>query len=110
MTPYVVNASVIAKSISERNVCRGTLPSWKFSFLAILKLFGKGNPNLSFPLEGFTLALDFPHNKNSKDLVKKFDAILKRFNGKIYLTKDSMTSKKTLPNTFWSSGKLSPFF
>lgn len=70
--------------------------SQEFSFLAILKLFGKGNPNLSFPLEGFTLALDFPHNKKSKDLVKKFDAILERFNGKIYLTKDSMTSKKTL--------------
>ena len=39
--------------------------------------------------------VDFVWHKEND--LKKFDAILERFNGKIYLTKDSMTSKKTLP-------------
>ena len=68
----------------------------EYPFLAVLKRLGKGNQNLSFPLNGITLALDFPHNSNSARLVRKLDSVLKKFNGKIYLTKDSMTSKKTI--------------
>ncbi len=69
------------------------------SFLAVLKLFGKNNPEAynSFPFEGYTLALDFKVNSKLKKLVDDLDKIVEEFGGRIYLTKDSM-SKSTLTN------------
>ena len=69
------------------------------SFLAVLKLFGKNNSEAynSFPIEGYTLALDFKVNSKLKNLVDKLDAIVEEFGGRIYLTKDSM-SKSSLTN------------
>ena len=69
------------------------------SFLAVLKLFGKDNPEAynSFPLEGYTLALDFKVNSKLKKLVAQLDDIVEEFDGRIYLTKDSM-SKSSLTN------------
>lgn len=69
------------------------------SFLAVLKLFGKSNPEAynSFPIEGYTLALDFKVNSKLKKLVAKLDEIVEEFGGRIYLTKDSM-SKSSLTN------------
>jgi decaprenylphospho-beta-D-ribofuranose 2-oxidase len=63
------------------------------SFLAVLKLFGKNNPEAynSFPFEGYTLALDFKVNSKLKKLVEKLDEIVQEFGGRIYLTKDSMS-------------------
>lgn len=67
------------------------------SFLAVLKLFGKTNPEAynSFPQEGYTLALDFKVNKKLQKLVQNLDEIVERYGGRIYLTKDSM-SKSSL--------------
>ena len=67
------------------------------SFLAVLKLFGKNNTDAynSFPIEGYTLALDFKVNKKLKNLVARLDDIVEEFGGRIYLTKDSM-SKSSL--------------
>jgi hypothetical protein len=67
------------------------------SFLAVLKLFGKDNPEAynSFPVEGYTLALDFKVNSKLKKLVSQLDQIVQDFGGRIYLTKDSM-SKSSL--------------
>lgn len=69
------------------------------SFLAVLKLFGKTNPEAynSFPMEGYTLALDFKVNSKLKKLVEDLDKIVEEFGGRIYLTKDSM-SKSSLTN------------
>lgn len=69
------------------------------SFLAVLKLFGKNNPQAynSFPFEGYTLALDFKVNSGLKKLVEQLDAVVEEFGGRIYLTKDSM-SKSSLTN------------
>ncbi|MEY8760975.1 FAD-binding oxidoreductase [Chryseobacterium tongliaoense] len=69
------------------------------SFLAVLKLFGKNNPSAynSFPIEGYTLALDFKVNSKLKKLVEDLDAIVQEFDGRIYLTKDSM-SRSSLTN------------
>lgn len=69
------------------------------SFLAVLKLFGKDNPDAfnSFPQEGYTLALDFKVNSKLKKLVAQLDAIVEEYGGRIYLTKDSM-SKSSLTN------------
>lgn len=66
------------------------------SFLAVLKLFGKNNPEAynSFPMEGYTLALDFKVNSKLKKLVEQLDAIVEQYGGRIYLTKDAMSQPK----------------
>jgi len=70
--------------------------SGKGSFLAVLKLYGKANDNyLSFPIEGYSLALDFKIEKGLFDLLDKLDEIVVKHKGRIYLTKDVRVSKET---------------
>lgn len=82
-----------------RRILETIAKSGNGSFLAVLKLFGKNNPEAynSFPFEGYTLALDFKVNSKLKDLVQKLDEIVEEFGGRIYLTKDAM-SKSSLTN------------
>jgi len=64
------------------------------SFLAVLKLYGKENENyLSFPMEGYSLALDFKIQKGLFDFLKELDHIVLEYNGRIYLAKDSRIGK-----------------
>jgi FAD/FMN-containing dehydrogenase len=70
--------------------------SGRGSFLAVLKLYGKSNDNyLSFPMEGYSLALDFKIEKGLFDLLDKLDEIVVKYHGRIYLTKDVRVSKET---------------
>jgi FAD/FMN-containing dehydrogenase len=70
--------------------------SGKGSFLAVLKLYGKANENyLSFPLEGYSLALDFKIEKGLFELLNRLDEIVLKYGGRIYLTKDVRVSKDT---------------
>jgi decaprenylphospho-beta-D-ribofuranose 2-oxidase len=69
--------------------------SGKGSFLAVLKLFGKGNANwLSFPLEGYTLALDFKIEPGLFKLLLELDKIVLEHGGRFYLTKDVRVAKE----------------
>lgn len=75
--------------------------SGKGSFLAVLKLYGKANDNwLSFPIEGYSLALDFKIEKGLFDLLDKLDEIVVKHQGRIYLTKDVRVSKETFENGY----------
>lgn len=68
--------------------------SGKGSFLAVLKLYGKANDNyLSFPLEGYSLALDFKIEKGLFPLLDRLDEIVNQYNGRVYLTKDVRIEK-----------------
>ena len=58
--------------------------SGKGSFIAVLKLYGKANDNyLSFPLEGYSLALDFKIERDLFDLLDKLDEIVVKNKGRI---------------------------
>ncbi|WP_319823996.1 FAD-binding oxidoreductase [Thalassovita sp.] len=59
------------------------------SFLAVLKRFGPQDDRFSFPMEGYTLALDFPMNRTTLALLNDLDSITMRYGGRFYLAKDS---------------------
>lgn len=66
------------------------------SFLAVLKAFGAENANLlSFPLEGYTVALDFKRTPDLFGLLDELDAMLLEVGGRLYLTKDARMDKQT---------------
>ena len=70
--------------------------SGRSSFLAVLKLYGKSNTNyLSFPMEGYSLALDFKIEEGLFQFLNKLDKIVLKYSGRIYLAKDARVSTKT---------------
>ena len=71
------------------------------SFLAVLKVFGQGNQNyLSFPEEGYTLALDFKMDDTLFTFLKELDQIVLHYGGKLYLTKDARMSEKMFKQSY----------
>lgn len=66
----------------------------KGSFLAVLKLHGEENENyLSFPLKGYSLALDFKYEDSLFALLDELDEVVVAHGGRTYLAKDSRVSK-----------------
>jgi FAD/FMN-containing dehydrogenase len=62
------------------------------SFLAVLKLLGRGGAFMSFPLEGYTLALDLPASPHCLALLDRLDAVVADCGGRLYLAKDARAS------------------
>jgi len=56
----------------------------------VLKQFGSANANLlSFPMEGYTVALDFKLDCTVLELLQELDEHVVDMGGRFYLTKDS---------------------
>jgi FAD/FMN-containing dehydrogenase len=78
-----------------REVLTRLARSRRASFLAVLKRFGRPNPGLlSFPIQGYTLALDLPAARGLIPLLHELDRVVLDYGGRIYLAKDAvMTSQ-----------------
>lgn len=70
--------------------------SGRGSFLGVIKLYGAANKNyLSFPMEGYSLALDFKIENGLFELLDRLDRIVLESGGRIYLAKDARVTKDT---------------
>ncbi len=73
----------------------------QYPFLSVLKAFGPANQNyLSFPMEGYTLALDFKLNNTLLPLLDILDAMVLSYGGRLYLAKDARMSETTFKNSY----------
>lgn len=76
------------------------------SFLAVLKAMGQaGAGYLSFPLPGYTLALDFPNAPGATELIARLERIACDHGGRTYLAKDSTLSPEGLRAMYTELGR-----
>jgi decaprenylphospho-beta-D-ribofuranose 2-oxidase len=76
------------------------------SFLSVLKALGPGENTLSFPMPGWTLALDFPVTPSIFPFLDKLDKIILDLGGRVYLVKDA----RMAPETYWKGYPNAPIF
>ena len=70
------------------------------SFLTVLKLLGPGEGIMSFPMEGYTLALDFPVSNKLFPMLDELDHMVFHYGGRVYLTKDSRLKANMLEKMY----------
>lgn len=87
--------------VNMRKVLTQIAESGQGSFLAVLKQFGVANENLlSFPSEGYTLALDFKMTQSIIPMLHKLDDMITGMGGRIYLAKDALMTAATFKKCY----------
>lgn len=70
------------------------------SFLAVLKVFGKQESIISFPKEGYTLALDFPVRGDLMNFLDELDQVVLQYGGRLYMSKDARMKPEVLSSGY----------
>lgn len=74
--------------------------------LAVLKLFiQRGEGLLSFCKPGFTLAIDFNNNEQSKQAILAMNQLITDINGHIYLAKDLLLNQEQFQKMYQHNGQ-----
>lgn len=69
--------------------------------LAVLKRMGPGRAGyLSFPMEGYTLAVDFPNGVRAEKLLAELEAMTSSAGGRIYFAKDATVAAGLIPQMY----------
>jgi decaprenylphospho-beta-D-ribofuranose 2-oxidase len=61
-----------------------------FSYLAVIKYHREGKGYLTFPMRGYSLALDFPNTARVRSLVPQLNRWVAEQGGRVYLAKDAL--------------------
>lgn len=85
-----------ASQMGMRRILERIASSGMGSFLAVLKLFGRQEGMMAFPMEGYTLALDFAMKRGLLELLNELDRMVLDYGGRLYLSKDARMSANTL--------------
>ncbi|MGI9388531.1 MAG: FAD-binding protein [Boseongicola sp.] len=73
--------------------------------LAVLKRMGPGRAGyMSFPMEGYTLAVDFQNCVASEQLIGKLETATSESKGRLYLAKDSLAGAETIREMYPEHG------
>ncbi|MCS4187841.1 FAD-binding oxidoreductase [Salinibacter ruber] len=76
------------------------------SFLAVLKRMGPPDGGLlTFPMRGYTLALDIPRRKGLEDLLRDLHETVARRGGRVYLAKDAYLRPDTFREMYPALGE-----
>jgi decaprenylphospho-beta-D-ribofuranose 2-oxidase len=83
----------VAAATALREMLEAIATSGLGSPLAVLKRMGPGRAGyLSFPMEGYTLAVDFPNRPAARDLIAGLEEMTQDAGGRLYLAKDALAS------------------
>jgi decaprenylphospho-beta-D-ribofuranose 2-oxidase len=93
--PYVEGPTAL------RRLLQATAASGAASFLSVIKRLGPGRTGyLSFPMPGYTLAIDFPNRPGTEELYRALVAITLDHGGRIYLAKDALLSAEAFARMY----------
>ncbi len=74
--------------------------------LAVLKRMGDGRAGyLSFPMEGYTLAVDFPNRPGAVSLIGELERMTAEAGGRIYFAKDALAGPERVRAMYPEHGK-----
>jgi FAD/FMN-containing dehydrogenase len=77
-------------------ILRVTEAAGSAPFLAVLKRMGLARGGISFPMEGYTLTMDFPATARNLALLAELHHVTITHQGRIYLAKDGCTTAEAV--------------
>lgn len=89
------------QSEALRTIMQTIATSGLASPLAVLKRMGEGREGyLSFPMEGYTLAVDFPNRPAARALIKRLETATLQAGGRLYLAKDALSTGPAIKSMY----------